>query len=54
MSTMMQRNWTDLIKNEMEEAYRATEGLMDLVDADKLDWQPETGERRHRVVSPPR
>jgi len=28
----------------MEEAYRATEGLMDLVDADALDWKPESGE----------
>jgi hypothetical protein len=37
-------NWTDLLKSEMEEAYRAVDGLMDLVDEDKLDWQPESGE----------
>ena len=37
-------NWTALLKSEMEETYRATEGLMDLVDEDKLDWVPETGE----------
>jgi uncharacterized damage-inducible protein DinB len=37
-------NWTQLLKSEMEEAYRATEGLMDLVDEDRLDWKPETGE----------
>ena len=37
-------NWTELLKSEAEEAYRAAEGLMDLVDADKLAWKPETGE----------
>jgi len=37
-------NWVELIKSEMTEAYRATEGLMDLVDGDKLDWKPDTGE----------
>ena len=37
-------NWTELLKSEMDEAYRAVEGLMDLVDEDKLDWQPESGE----------
>ena len=37
-------DWTTLIKSEMEEAYRATDGLMDLVDADKLDWKPEDGQ----------
>jgi len=36
-------DWTTLIKSEMEEAYRSTDGLMDLVDADKLDWKPEDG-----------
>ena len=37
-------NWTELLQSEAEEAYRATEGLMDHVDADKLDWKPEPGE----------
>ena len=37
-------NWTELLKSEMEEAYRATEGLIDLVDEDQLDWRPESGE----------
>ncbi|MDJ0972853.1 MAG: DinB family protein [Planctomycetota bacterium] len=37
-------NWTALLKSELEETFRATEGLMDLVDEDKLDWVPETGE----------
>ncbi len=37
-------DWVALITSEMEDAYRATEGLMDLVDEDKLDWVPESGE----------
>ena len=37
-------DWTTLIRSEMEATYRATEGLMDLVDDDKLDWKPEAGE----------
>lgn len=37
-------DWVKLIKSEMEDAYRATEGLMDLVDEDALDWKPEAGE----------
>jgi len=37
-------NWTELLKSEAEAAYRAAEGLMGLVDADKLDWKPEVGE----------
>jgi len=36
-------NWTDLLKSEAESAYLAAEGLMDLVDADKLAWKPEPG-----------
>ncbi|MBN1348015.1 DinB family protein [candidate division KSB1 bacterium] len=36
-------NWTELLKNEIESAYRVTEGLMDLVDGDKLQWKPATG-----------
>jgi len=37
-------NWTDLLKKEATSAYGATEGLLDLVDADGLDWKPATGE----------
>ena len=37
-------DWTELLKSEMTEAYRATAGLMDLVDEDKLDWAPPSGE----------
>jgi len=36
-------NWTEMLESEMEGAYRATEGLMDLVDEDKLDWAPKDG-----------
>lgn len=35
-------NWTDLLKSEMDMAYRAAEGLIDLVD--DLDWKPATGD----------
>ena len=37
-------SWTDLIKSEMDHAFRATEGLMDLVDDDGMAWTPATGE----------
>ncbi|MGE0432920.1 MAG: DinB family protein [Planctomycetota bacterium] len=36
-------NLTDILKGEIDVQYRATESLMKLVDADKLDWKP-TGE----------
>ena len=36
-------NWTDLLKSEIESSYHATEGLLKLVDADKLGWKPATG-----------
>ena len=36
-------NWTELLKSEIESTYKATEGLLDLVDHDKLDWKPSTG-----------
>jgi hypothetical protein len=37
-------NWTELLKNEIAMEYGATEGLLDLVDDEALDWKPETGE----------
>ena len=37
-------NWTELLKTEIEDMYHATNGLLDLVDDDKLDWKPATGE----------
>lgn len=36
-------NWTELLKGEVEAVYGATEGLVNLVDADKLSWKPATG-----------
>ena len=37
-------NWTELLKSEIEDTYRATDGLLDLVDHDHLDWTPSTGD----------
>lgn len=36
-------NWTEMLKDQVADVYRATEGLLDLVDGDHLDWKPETG-----------
>lgn len=36
-------NWTELLKTEIETTYQVTDALIDLVDADKLDWKPATG-----------
>ena len=36
-------DWTDLLKSEIESAYRATENLLDLVEDATLDWKPSTG-----------
>ena len=33
-------NWKELLKSEIESTYKLTEGLMDLVDEEKLDWKP--------------
>ena len=33
-------NFTELLKSEMKMAYKTTENLLALVDADKLDWKP--------------
>ena len=33
-------NWKELLKSEIENAYRVTEGLLALVDEDNLDWKP--------------
>ena len=33
-------NWTELLKNEIEHTYTVTEGLLDLVEDDSLDWKP--------------
>jgi hypothetical protein len=36
-------NWTELLKSEIETTYKVTEGLLDLVDENQLDWKPSTG-----------
>ncbi len=36
-------NWTELLESEIEDAYRATDGLMQLVDDKALSWKPATG-----------
>ena len=33
-------SWKELLKREVDHAYQVTEGLVDLVDGDKLDWKP--------------
>jgi len=35
--------WTDLIVNAMNDTYKATDGLMALVDDRELAWKPATG-----------
>jgi hypothetical protein len=37
-------NWTDLLKTRIEETYKATEGLIGLVDDKSLGWKPATGQ----------
>ena len=36
-------NWSELLRSEIESTYRATQGLLDLVDEEKLDWKPSEG-----------
>lgn len=33
-------NWKELLKSEIESTYKTTEGLLALVDNDRLDWKP--------------
>lgn len=35
--------WTDLITSAMNETYKATDGLMAMVDDSELGWKPATG-----------
>ena len=39
-------NWTELLNSEIETSYKTTQGLLDLVDPDQLDWKPGVPERR--------
>jgi uncharacterized damage-inducible protein DinB len=36
-------NWTELLRSEIENAYKVTRALMDLADDGKLGWKPSTG-----------
>lgn len=36
-------NWTQLLQSEIESTYASTERLLGKVDADSLDWKPESG-----------
>lgn len=37
-------NWTELLKTEIEGAFRTVEKLMDLVDPGSLSWKPTSGQ----------
>ncbi|UCF77851.1 MAG: DinB family protein [Candidatus Eiseniibacteriota bacterium] len=37
-------DWTGLLQTEVEDAYRATEGLLSLAEDKNLDWKPSTGQ----------
>jgi hypothetical protein len=37
-------NWTELLNAEIDSPYKATEGLVELVSNDELDWKPKTGD----------
>lgn len=36
-------NWTQLLKQEVENTYATTAKLLDRVDPDRLDWKPQSG-----------
>jgi hypothetical protein len=36
-------NWTEIIKGEIEHSYKTADGLIGMVDNDKLNWKPATG-----------
>ena len=36
-------NWSELLKSEVESTYTVTENLINMVDEDKLDWKPSSG-----------
>jgi len=37
-------NWTDLLKEGIEDNYRAAEGLVNMVKDSELNWKPATGQ----------
>lgn len=36
-------NWTELLRKEIESTFAVTEGLLDLVDEEMLQWKPAAG-----------
>ncbi len=36
-------NWTELLKSEIEDSYRATEGLLAMAEDAQLGWKPASG-----------
>ena len=36
-------NWTELLKTEIDNCYKATEGLLNFVEDDSLGWKPDSG-----------
>ncbi|MEW6234376.1 MAG: DinB family protein [Candidatus Omnitrophota bacterium] len=36
-------NWTELLKSELEGAYKSTLGLVEMAEDDQLNWKPATG-----------
>ena len=36
--------WKDILREQVKDAYRAAEGLLELVEDDHLDWTPQSGE----------
>ncbi len=37
-------NWTELLRGGVEESYKATEGLLNMVKDSELDWKPAAGQ----------
>jgi uncharacterized damage-inducible protein DinB len=37
-------NWSEVLRSHAKMTYAATDGLVDMVDDDMLDWKPSTGE----------
>jgi len=36
-------NWSELLKSEVDSTYKATQGLIDLVEDNELNWKPSSG-----------
>ena len=37
-------DWKTILIEQVKDAYRAAEGLLELVDDQQLSWKPESGE----------